>query len=147
MGREGWIICCSVKAASVEPFTHLERAVIEKLLMGDHPVLAVLRQQYERAKLLNREVTAVGFFANIQVPDDLPRAHLNPRSHLSDVAATIPRLRNPAGFILFITDGALDFLEGYTHDEPWPSDAEVFTLQYLKVPRDLSLFDERGKSP
>jgi hypothetical protein len=39
----------------------------------------------------------------------------------------MPTLRNGAGFVLFLTDGALEMLEGYTYDEAW-----------RKLPQDYS---------
>ncbi len=35
-----------------------------------------------------------------------------------------------AGFVLFIRDGALACLEGFTYDEPWPETIKSFTLNY-----------------
>jgi hypothetical protein len=37
-----------------------------------------------------------------------------------------------AGFVLFVDDGVISFLEGFTYDEPWPEDAGSFELWYLK---------------
>jgi hypothetical protein len=35
-------------------------------------------------------------------------------------------------FLLYIKDGVLDLLEGYSFDEPWPSSTDGFTLRFLK---------------
>jgi hypothetical protein len=38
---------------------------------------------------------------------------------LGDVTATIEGLEHGAGFVLFVQDGVLDVLEGFSYDEPW----------------------------
>jgi hypothetical protein len=125
----------------LDDFNSLERQVIEKLLTGDHPVLSVLRQQFATARFRSRDLTNVGFFTYIAVSPDEQPARLTSRAHLGDVSAAIPDLQNGAGFVLFITNGALDFLEGYTYDEPWPESIDSFTLRYWKTPRDLTALE------
>jgi len=81
----------------------LEQSVIDKLLSGDHPVLAALRVQAERARLVGREHTGVGFFCDFDVPSDAPI--LKGDFHLGDVKGDLQGLANGAGFVLFIRDG------------------------------------------
>jgi hypothetical protein len=111
----------------------LERAVMEMLLWGDHPVLQLLRLQFQRATLEQREFTGVGFFTHFAIPPDVPRV-ASPRSfELDDVHADIPGLEHGADFILFIRDGAIDFLEGFTYgDDRWPEQIGDYRLCYLK---------------
>jgi hypothetical protein len=57
------------------------------------------------------------------------------------------------GFLLFVDDGLLHFLEGFTFDEPWPGDLKLIWLYYLRpqepssgamietAQRDLSFLD------
>ena len=59
-------------------------------------------------------------------------------AHLGGVEATIEGLEHGVGFTLFLTDGWLDNLEGYTYDEPWPDTIETFSLRYWRQPRDLT---------
>jgi len=71
---------------------------------------------------------------------EAPRAPLTVgRVVFGDVAAQVPGLKHDAGFLLFIKDGYIDFLEAYTYDEPWPTKIEKFDLSYLGgESRDLS---------
>src|SRR5712692_181798 len=124
----------------METMSPLERAVLEKLLAGDNPVLAALRRQLEVAGVGERDFTGVGFMTTLTVPEEAPRAPV--QSHvirMGDVSAEIDGLKHSAGFLLYIQDGALDALEGYTYDEPWPDTIRRFTLKYTQEgPRDLS---------
>jgi hypothetical protein len=47
-----------------------------------------------------------------------------------DVVAALPGLTNGAGFLLYLKDGLLDMLEGYSFDEAWPVSTDVFELKY-----------------
>ena len=114
-----------------ETFTTFERAVMEKHLAGDHPVLAALRCQLPNCAVSRRDFTGHGFFAHLDVgAGALPVAKCRPRLVLSDVGATVPELRLGAGFALFIHDGLLSVLEGFTYGETWPAEVTRFSLFY-----------------
>jgi hypothetical protein len=120
----------------MEGLNALEQAVLDKLLSGDHPVLAALRIQAEKARLVGREYTGVGFFCDFEVPMDVPI--LKGDFHLGDVTGELQGLANGAGFVLFIRNGRLDALEGFSYDEPWPKEISTFSLSYMAEPRDFS---------
>lgn len=119
----------------------LERAVLEKLLAGDLPVLVKLRQQLNAAQVDNREKSGHGFFTTLTV--DRSVAEPVPVSNrFGDVVAEIQGLEQGAGFVLMIEDGYLHMLEGYAYDEAWPEEIGKFSLSYAKEPRDLSPLDQ-----
>ena len=117
---------------SDECLTVLEREVLEKLLTGDNSQLEILRNQLTNATVSSREFTGVGFFANFHVPPDMVRLSNRKRLTIGDIAANIEGLKHGAGFLLFIDDGVLEFLEGFTYDETWPEKIENFKLTYLE---------------
>ena len=45
----------------------LEDVLMRLLLKGDHPILAILRQQYASAKVDSRDFSDGGFFTNFEV--------------------------------------------------------------------------------
>jgi len=110
--------------------TDFERAVLCKLLSGDHPVLALLRQQLEVCRCTKREATGVGLYTDLDVS-----AYTGPRPQLDlkfgDVVAEIDGLEQGAGFVLYIEAGLLVMLEGYTFGEPWPDRIDSFKLSYI----------------
>ena len=116
-----------------ELLNNLESAVLEMLLRGDQPVLEALRVQLQKSTVASRQNTGAGFFADFLIPDDAPRAPGKENFVLGDVSAEIDDLEHGAGFLLFIRNGKLDFLEGYSFDEPWPAEVGKFKLQYLVV--------------
>lgn len=115
----------------------LEQAVLNKLLSGDHPALAVLRVQAEKARVVKRKKTGVGFFCDFEVEASAPA--LDGDFQISDVYGELSNLAHGAGFVLFIRSGRLSMLEGFTFDEPWPQHVCDFKLSYDRDPRDLQL--------
>jgi hypothetical protein len=116
--------------------TELEAAVLELLLEGDSAVLIALRRQLAVAVVREREFSGVGFFTTFDVPPDTPRAPVPPKfSPFGDVGADIEGLRHGAGFLLFVDDGYLHMLEGYTYDEPWPDRPGRFLVQRIQIDR------------
>lgn len=107
----------------------LERAVLEKLLDGNHPVLAALRAQLDSCEVSSRKFTGVGFFTNLKPDRSVgPAPTPRPRIHITGIDARMSGLKHGAGFMLLVTDGYLDFLEGFSYDEPWPPMISEFSL-------------------
>jgi hypothetical protein len=110
--------------------TNLESAVLRKLLSGNHPVLALLCDQFDVCRAKKREITGVGFFTDLDVS-----AYTGVRLELDlkfgDVVAEIDGLEHGAGFVLYVQQGLLTLLEGYTYDEPWPDRIAGFKLRHL----------------
>jgi hypothetical protein len=119
--------------------SNLERNVMEMLLSGDDPTLRILADQFRVAKVTNRELTGVGFYTTFSIPPQAPRLEGGKSLRLGDVTAEIQGLQHGAGFILFVNGGVIDFLEGYSFDEPWPDNTENVRLSYMgKRTRDLA---------
>jgi hypothetical protein len=103
-----------------DELSRLERDVLATILAPKHPVMNALRAQVERCRVRDREVTGVGFWTQLDIPADAEPAPVKPgRMSLGDVVASIDGLEHGAGFVLFIEDGVLQMLEGFSYDEPW----------------------------
>lgn len=115
--------------------TILEQAVLDKLLAGEDPLLRVLREQTARARLAERTATGVGFYCHLILPDDFIEV-ASPRDfEIADVKADIVGLQDGAEFVLFVRDGRLAWLEGFTIGEDWPTEITDFQLKYRAEPR------------
>lgn len=128
----------------MEGLNKLEQAVLLKQLAGDHPTLGVLRIQAERARVVERKETGVGFFCDFEVEASAPSADGD--FQISDVHGELSGLAHGVGFVLFIRSGRLSMLEGFTFDEPWPQHLGHFELKYDREPRELSLPDPSGSA-
>jgi len=99
----------------------LEKQVMQMFLEGDYPFRFELNKQYHLSKIVKREVTGVGFFTTFLLPTNTPIIENGKSLHIEDVQAEIEGLKYGVGFVLFIKDGKLEMLEGFSYDEPWPS--------------------------
>jgi hypothetical protein len=123
----------------MEMLNELEVQVLRKLLEGDHESLVALRRQLEGCRVRKREYSGTGFFAELDAPEDAQRAPVtSARVRFGDVVADVEGVEHGVGFVLFIDDGTMTMLEGYTFDEPWPEQARLIGTRYSSEPRDLS---------
>jgi hypothetical protein len=53
----------------------LEGILLDALLVGDDPMLEMLRKQYATTVVSSREFTGVGFFTNFMVAEAAPRVN------------------------------------------------------------------------
>jgi hypothetical protein len=120
----------------------LERAVIESLVSRDEPGYDELRRQLVSCRVRSREMTGVGFYTTLEVDPSAPTAPAsvgNPlgqgRGFPDDVCADLEGLQHGTGFVLWLADGRLETLEGFTYDEPWPNEAEAFAVRMTPISR------------
>jgi hypothetical protein len=118
----------------MEQLTNLEKAVLEKLLSGESDIFQVLCNQYRRLQVAEREFTGVGFWMIFSLPSNVPPLPGRPSFSFGDVSAEINGLKHGAGFELFVKDGYLRMLEGFSFDESWPNTVETFSLCYMGGP-------------
>jgi hypothetical protein len=124
----------------MKSLVRLEEEVLKKLLAGKSQWLVNLRDQASAMGPRSRELTGTGFVTRFSVPDDVPRLLNRPTFRFGDVSAEINDLKYGAGFLLFVKDGAIASLEGYSYEEPWPKDIREFRVYYT----DKDLRDEEA---
>jgi hypothetical protein len=113
----------------MDALTPLEQAVLEKLLSGETQEYRILHNQLGALRVTQRKMTGVGFFTRFSIPDFVPKLG-GTGFEIGDVSADINGLERGAGFVLFVRNGQIDTLEGYTYDEPWPQNIDRFRLYY-----------------
>ncbi len=111
----------------------LEQKLMDLLLQGDHPTLAVLRQQYSSAKVIRREFSGVGFFTTFKVPENIPKVTPENISG-GNVDIELENMPNGAGCVLFVRDGKINMLECYSHTDPWPDRIVIKSLSNAFFP-------------
>jgi hypothetical protein len=117
----------------------LEHAVMAMLLAGDDPTLRILAEQFRAAQVTKRELTGAGFYTRFSVPPEAPRLADRPSFRFGDVTAEIEGLQHGAGFVLFVDDWVINFLEGFSYDEFWPENTDKFQLSFMgKQSRDFA---------
>jgi hypothetical protein len=92
----------------------IERAVLEAAA-HDYPALAdVLRVQIAHARVTNFENTGAGFFSTVTVARETPL--LPNQSPIDAATASVASISHGMGFLLFVENGYLSTIEGYTYD-------------------------------
>lgn len=100
-------------------FQALERAAVQEIIAYATPVAAQIAYQYARARVARRELSGVGFFSHFEVPPDVPK--ITPASLEVSLHATLSGSPDAIGVTLFVRDGRLAWLEGYTYgNDSWP---------------------------
>ena len=126
----------------------MEKRALEMLLAGPDDRLAILRSQLNGATVDRREMSGAGFFTHLSIPSDVPRLVPGPKGMvIGDVYAEVTGLQHPAGFLLFVDDGALNFLECFIADDRWPETATLRRPYYVHpaTPGTASLVETKER--
>ncbi len=108
-----------------------EKKLMEMLLRGSDDVLVGLRNQYCNSNIESRRFTGAGFLTHFKVKAGIGPAADGRTFQIGDVNAIINGVKNQIGFVLFIKNGYLSMLEGYTLSADfWPSDYSNLLLVY-----------------
>ena len=94
-----------------------EKVIMNKLLIGEEDIFKDLQRRCQNILVLSREFTGCGFFTTFDVQDYVPKYSLSGR--IDDVAAEFQNSKDDACFILYVKDGKIDTLEGFTMGETW----------------------------
>ena len=108
-----------------------ENKLMDMLLDGDDDVLKEIRNQFLKSTVKSREFTGGGFYTNYIVDKQITPVANGKTFEIMDVYAYYRKIEYTLGFILFIKNGHLTELEGYTVTEfAWPYDYSEVTLKY-----------------
>ena len=120
--------------------TKLADRVMELLLKGEDEVLSVLREQYKNANIISEEDGEVGFYINYQINKicAIPNNY-NGTFQIGDVDGTVDDIDGAVGFVLYIKNGYMIMLEGYTNViDKWPELDSQIDLEYDEKQRDCT---------
>lgn len=111
--------------------TEFEYSVLNALLDGENQKLSNLRNQLQFIQAVEREVSTAGFYTNFQVSRDVNPLLGSKSFQFGDVHVDLPELEGGMGFLLYIKDGYLNMLEGYTYEEKMPEEIKSFKIRYI----------------
>jgi hypothetical protein len=95
----------------MRPLWPLEREVLE-ITAREYPASAdVLRLQIDNAQVVRFENSGAGFFCCLKVATEAP--FLNEKSPLDGAYGNVLGVEHGMGFIVFLENGRLSFIEGY----------------------------------
>lgn len=110
----------------------LVNRLVPQLIAGDHSSLTALREQLPFATIREVQMTGHGFYAEFDVPADVPLA-VPANFAGGNAEIVLAGATAAAGCVLFVRDGRLATLEGYTFgDEGWAEDAKVLAIERVE---------------
>ncbi|NWJ40973.1 MAG: hypothetical protein HXX12_08370 [Geothrix sp.] len=117
-----------------------ENLILAKIVEGNDPLLGLLKDQINNIVNRERKTTGVGFFTKLEISMKSPIPSLLKGKDfvISDVIVQMNGLESGAGFNLFVTDGVLDTLEGYTFQESWPDILQIIKIDYRDSERKFT---------
>src|SRR5215475_10301528 len=99
----------------MEVLSSLEQAVLDAIALQVPEVADALASQQGKVRVTARENTGAGFYTTLDV------SHCSPIkgvvSPLGDVGATVVGLEHGMGFLLWLRDGHIHMLEGFSYGE------------------------------
>ncbi|WFU78336.1 hypothetical protein QA645_27830 [Bradyrhizobium sp. CIAT3101] len=99
----------------LEVLSSLEQAVLDAMALQVPELAGALDGQQPKVRVTARENTGAGFYTTLDVSQRSPIKDV--ASPLGDVGATIAGLRHGMGFMLWLRDGQIHRLEGYSYEE------------------------------
>ena len=111
-----------------ETYGELAHAVVCRILKETGAEMPVFEQQYACSEIVETTVCERGFYMTFRVKEGCPVAVGNGTKTFGTVEAQLPELSRGMGFILWVKDGLIHSLEGYTYEEKLPERAEGYRL-------------------
>jgi hypothetical protein len=109
--------------------SNLERSVLDVALSGDHPSIAILRNQVMIAQVASRTPSGVGFMTKLRLPRDVILSPDRDMPAVPIVYAEHPQLPGGAEFLLQIKDGHINCIEAFCYEGMWPADDSLFRVR------------------
>lgn len=120
----------------MEEFLFFEKTCLQSIIKNDIPLesetdIQRLLEQVEVAKVQERNISERAFFTSYYYETEVERASDVPTKYYGSMHALVPSLSGGIGFGLYIDNGLIASLEGYTYGETWPKDLSRFELVHL----------------
>ena len=115
----------------------LERAVIERMLADcePRPVRSVVN--FEAVTVSDREFTGVGFMTELERSEELRLFDAGLSLRWGNVGARLNASRLETSYLVYVDDGYVTTVEGYTYGDEWPDEVERIELYELKPGMEL----------
>jgi len=110
----------------------LEKAVIERFLAD--PALRSNKRSinFEAVNVRSREFTGVGFLTDFHRSDELKLFDEGVSLRWGKIGVRLNASRTDSGYLVYVDEGYLKTIEGYTYGEDWPVEIEQMEVYDLK---------------
>jgi len=120
-----------------ERINELEMAVMERFLADPALALRATSGDYSGVLVASRDLTGAGFLTTFEKCSELRMFEEHVSMRWGKVGARLTPSKIETGYLVYVDDGYLSAIEGYTYGEEWPSDCSVVELYDLKPGMEL----------
>ena len=117
--------------------TELEKIVIERMLVDRTLKPLKLAVDFDRVSIRDREFTGAGFLTEFERSEELKLFDDKTSLRWGKVGARLNASELETGYLIYVDDGFLTTIEGYTYGEEWPHQIEQIDLYELKAGEEL----------
>jgi len=117
--------------------TELEKIVIERMLVDRTLKPVKLAVDFDRVSIRDREFTGAGFLTEFERSEELKLFDDKTSLRWGKVGARLNASEIETGYLIYVDDGFLTTIEGYTYGEEWPHQIEQIDLYELKAGEEL----------
>jgi hypothetical protein len=118
--------------------TELEKAVIESMLADRELRPLRLTVNFDTVTVSDREFTGAGFLTEFERSQELKLFDDGVSLRWGKVGARLNASRIETAYLVYVDDGYLTSVEGYTYGDEWPSRIDRMELYELKLGMDLA---------
>ena len=117
--------------------TPLEQAVIRRMLADPELKPVRLTVNFDAVKVRDRELTGIGFLTEFEPSEQLKLFEAGFSLRWGKVGARLNAAKVETGYLVYVDDGYVTTVEGYTYGDEWPDQVEQSELYELKPGMEL----------
>ncbi|MDD9901016.1 MAG: hypothetical protein OXT65_08570 [Alphaproteobacteria bacterium] len=114
---------------TVSNLSKLEFEVLQALLDNEDSRISFLKEQVKGISVIKRSISDAGLLLEFRVSNDCAPSIRVLDLIISGVEVTVPNLEFGIGFALFVENGLLKAMEGFTYEEAWPKSISKFRIR------------------
>ena len=111
-------------------YEEFEKIIIDDIISQYPEYSDKLRRQYDSGTVVGRNMTGKGFFTDYEIGDRSASLGDGVNMQLGEDQWNINGLKYGSDYILWIKNGFITQLEGFSYEEPWPT--EITTVSKMK---------------
>lgn len=115
----------------------LEKAVIGRMLSDRELEPARSTVDFDKVSVSSREYTGLGFLTELESAEELKLFKDGVSLRWGNVGARLNASRQETGYLVYVDNGYVTAVEGYTYGDDWPDQVEQIELYELKPGMEL----------
>lgn len=118
--------------------TEIEKAVIESMLADRELKPLRFTVNFDAVTVSDREFTGAGFLTEFERSQELNLFDDGVSLRWGKVGARLNASKIETAYLVYVDNGYLTSVEGYTYGDEWPSQIDQMELYELKLGMDLT---------